>query len=206
MTAFETPLPPQRIVGAFVLAVSVIAAALLGMDIYQETTRPVRPIPYLRPGDPAPALELPDLQGRTRRIDPTAPGLKVVNFSLLASADSRIAVEELDAVRVRLQERPVTFAVVAEDSDAQEAHSFQAEREVGLLLLLDADGEAGRAYGVRRAPTTFLVDESGIIRAIHAPGRASPVYSAGLSRTIEEECLALLEGRPLPGAEAEAAE
>ena len=142
-----------------------------------ESGEPVTNEGHLKAGMPAPDFQLPDEDGRVWSLEELR-GSKVILFFYPAddtpgctreSCDFRDAQTDLSASGY------VTLGVSPQDASSHQA--FKAKYSLNFPLLVDAEGEAARAYGVwgefgefagislnvRRG--TFIIDEHGELLA-----------------------------------------
>ena len=122
----------------------------------------------LRPVDaaPAPALELPDLGGATRRLDDWRGQVVLLNFW---AGWCQPCVAEMPGIqRLATQMRGRPFAVVTVNVAETQRRVEQTVARLGLdfPVLLDADGTAFKAWGGKGLPTSVLVDRTGALRYI----------------------------------------
>ncbi len=77
--------------------------------------------------------------------------------------------ESLPALE-RLQHRygdRVEFVSIAEDDDAARVARFVHQLHVGGRVLLDPDRRVYRALGAHELPTTYVIDDTGVVRKIN---------------------------------------
>lgn len=127
-------------------------------DAFREALQPF-------PGEPlAPALALPDLQGRHIALSDYRGKLVLVNFWTTWCPP---CVKEIPSLG-RLQERlgREDFAVLSVDigETAEAVTAFLRKVEAGYPVLLDPEGTTVKAWDIRAFPTSFLLDCSGRIR------------------------------------------
>jgi peroxiredoxin len=121
-------------------------------------------------GTPAPALRLPDLEGRTRELREFRGQVVLVNFWATWCPPCRREIPALQRVRGEYRERGFEILGVALD-DAQAVRDFVAEHGLGYPQLLaggEGAGVMGRFGNPRGAlPYSVLVDREGVIRLAH---------------------------------------
>jgi thiol-disulfide isomerase/thioredoxin len=150
-------------------AAAACLSALANAEDLPPLTHALTPIsqPYA-----APALKLPDLDGRTHDLAALKGRVVVVNFWATWCPPCRREMPSLERLRHRLanQDQPdkglaVVAVDVGEDADTVFSFTGQLEPAPSFPLLLDKDSSAMQRWKVRGLPTTFVVDAQG--RVIH---------------------------------------
>ncbi len=138
--------------------------------------------PAPQQGRPAPDFTAVDLHGRPRTLSQTRGQPVVLNFWATWCPP---CVEELpmlaDYAR-RLQGR-VTFVALNVDEGPARVQRFVDDMGLdttALQVWRDAAGTLALEYRVTGFPTTFFLDEAGVIRAIRVGGMTEPELQAGL--------------------------
>lgn len=122
-------------------------------------------------GKPAPDFTLPDLDGRPHRLSDLRGRVVVLNFWSTWSRTCLMTLPSLDKVHLRYRERGVVVCGIdLEGRDKVDSvRQFIANKGYGFPQL--AGGMMGngldRVYGVKGIPTTFVVDQNGVIRYRH---------------------------------------
>lgn len=152
-------------------------------------------------GSDAPALDLPTLpaQPSTATLGPKLtlpkePGrVVIVDFFATWCGPCQKASLALSEVLPQLGDRVTLIVVdVKESPEVVAQHLANHPLPKGAKLVLDRDGEAAKRWGQDRFPTTFLVDERGIIS--HINRGYGPGYKARLDRWLR-----LMLGMPMAG-------
>ena len=119
-------------------------------------------------GDAAPSLELDTLDGEVFRQSQLAGQVTVVDFVATWCRPCREARRDLTRILAELGPRIRIVLVDVSEDPALVRRSLDADRPpIGTTVLLDRDGAAARRWGQDRFPTTFLLDQSGVIRHIN---------------------------------------
>ncbi|TLZ23015.1 MAG: methylamine dehydrogenase accessory protein MauD [Gammaproteobacteria bacterium] len=115
-------------------------------------------------GEPAPALEVADLEGRTHRPGAVRPDGRST-LLLFVSPTCPVCKSLLPAVRsARKDERGWMDVILASDGDSAEQREFVRSQGLdGIPYVVSA--ALGLAYQVSRLPFAALLDEQGILRA-----------------------------------------
>jgi hypothetical protein len=85
-----------------------------------------------------------------------------------------------------LRDRPFRLYSVDLQEDADQIVAFERDHGLSLYALMDQDGEALHAYGVRALPSTFLIDQKGVLHL----QRLGPLATGGPETTWSEPWLA----------------
>jgi peroxiredoxin len=124
-------------------------------------------------GQPAPELALPTRDGRTVTRGRLLGQVTAVEFFVAKSGGSRRSLATLLKLKSQVGRRLKVVVVDVRDS-ADVLNRFLARHPLPpeVDLALDRDGSTTRRWGVRAVPTTFVVDELGLVRQVDE-GRAS---------------------------------
>jgi thiol-disulfide isomerase/thioredoxin len=133
--------------------------------IVSPTPPPTNP-PYLN--NPVPDVVLRDLEGNTYPMTEFAGRQVIVNFWATWCLPCR---EELpllaDYSATQGEEGPLVIAVTdvnSGDQDLEVIREYVEEIDLELLFLLDDELRLHNALGVFALPTTYFVDENGVVR------------------------------------------
>lgn len=138
-------------------------------------------------GKAAPSLTVTDLAGGERTLADLAGRVVVVDFWASWCGPCKRAMPELQQAADALKDAPVTFLLVSVDATKEAADTYWAAANLTMDGVWSADGNAAQgSWRVKGIPSTFVVDQSGVIRHHHQG------YRAGEGRVIEAEIRALL--------------
>ena len=146
---------------------SACLSALVHAEDLPPLTHALTPIaqPYA-----APALKLPDLDGKVHDLADLKGRVVLINFWATWCPPCRREMPSLERLRQRLGERGLAVIAVdvGEDADTVFAFTGQLDPAPAFPLLLDRDSTAMQRWKVRGLPTTFVVDTQGrvIYRAV----------------------------------------
>lgn len=118
----------------------------------------------------APALKLPDLDGKVHELEALKGKVVVVNFWATWCPPCRREMPSLERLRQQLADKGLAMVAVdvGEDGDTVFSFTGQLDPAPGFPLLLDKDSSTMQRWKVRGLPTTFVVDTQGrvIYRAV----------------------------------------
>ena len=122
--------------------------------------RGLRERPF-RSGEPAPALEFTDLEGRTVSLASLEGRVVVLNYWATWCAPCLTELPSLDRLHRALSGDGLVVLAVSVDEVGTDVASFVRERGFAFRVLRDRGGaEAARALGVDGYPTTFVIDRA----------------------------------------------
>lgn len=117
-------------------------------------------------GSPAPDFELETLDGSPVSLRGLRGRVVIVNFWATWCGPCRVEMPDLEARAVRFPDRLTVLGVNFDETPAEVA-AFRDEVGVTFPLLLDPGAKVQRLYRVLGYPTTYFVDQDGIIRIQH---------------------------------------
>jgi thiol-disulfide isomerase/thioredoxin len=172
----------RRIVGVglvAIVAIAVIAVAKFALFAPAATTGAVT-------GAPAPQIALPVVGGGTSDLASDRGKVVLLNFWATWCEPCKSEMPALQQLADELRDRPFRLYSVDLQEEAQDVDAFQRQYNLRLYAVLDGNGDAVRAYGVRALPSTFVVDKQGILRL----QRIGPLLPGGPETTWSEAWLA----------------
>ena len=162
----------------------ITAVSLLASAAWIVLTALVAPAPdpseaaYPRVGFPAPGLELTTLQGESISLHDVRGKAVVLNFWASWCPPCKA---EMPAIQ-RLTElySADKLAILSVNATGQDnladVQTFVEDYRLTFPILLDAQGDASRLYQVQALPTTFFIDQAGVIQKIVYGGPLSEAF------------------------------
>jgi peroxiredoxin len=144
------------------VALPQIPTAALGEEDLRNT--------YVNPlivGDKAYDFTLRDLDGNDVALNDFAGQPLIINFWATWCAPCRIEMPELQNAYEAYQDQDLMILAVNAQEEEQHVRDFFAELGLTFKPLLDNDGQVGRAYGALGLPSTYFIDGSGEVTAVH---------------------------------------
>lgn len=117
-------------------------------------------------GAPAPDFELETLSGGKLSLEDLRGKTVLLNFWATWCGPCRV---EMPAIQSRFEQHHPELEVLAINFDepANQVQAYVQELGLTFTVLLDPGGEVQRLYRIRGYPSTYIVDEDGIIRVQH---------------------------------------
>ena len=110
---------------------------------------------------PAPDLSLPDLSGEMVSLE-TFKGEKVV-LLVFWKSDSKEHIRDIPRLKQLCQIEGLEILSINQGDGEDEINTFIDTYEIPYKVLIDADGLAGRDYGLESVPLNIIIDRSGTI-------------------------------------------
>ncbi len=124
--------------------------------------------PYDLTGQPAPALDLPRLDGETFRLaEAHEERFVVLDFWTTWCPWCRTAAQEFEALRKDFSDAPVGFYLVSVREEAETVQRFIEREEIKGDVVLDPEGDVISKYHVDNIPHVVIVDQTGTVRYVH---------------------------------------
>lgn len=123
--------------------------------------------PSFAPGEEAPSISLPDLQGHPVDLGALRGRVVAINFWATWCAPCQAEIPELARVWREQRGRCLEILGVAEESGSPaEVAEFARRHAIPYPVLLDPDGKAAESWRVPGYPRTYLVDAGGKVRQV----------------------------------------
>ena len=167
-----------------VLAVAVVAGVGLWFVLQQPAAEGASGV--ARPGAPAPQIALPIVGGGTSDLFAEHGKVVLVNFWATWCEPCKSEMPGLQQLADELRDRPFRLYSVDLQEDAPQIDAFEQQYGLRLYAVIDEDGNATRAYGVRALPSTFLIDQRGVLKL----QRLGPLATGGPETMWSEPWLA----------------
>jgi peroxiredoxin len=168
---------------AAIMGLSIAALLLAGVAQGQDSaaaTKPVKPTQSdkakaaAKIGEPAPAFELKDLDGKTHSLKDFEGRIVVIEWFnpgcpyCVGVYQNKVVGNTLDALK-KIDDKIVYLAInstanMAEDEVLKQSGSFLKEHKVEIPVLMDYSGTIGHAYGAKTTPHMFVIDDKGVLR------------------------------------------
>ena len=178
------PAPARRLRRRWLVAGGLVLAALvvLGLRIRAGTDHTAADSPLI--GRQAPDFSLPLLGEPARRLGNRdllgEPFVLEVWSSPCPACDAALPV--VAGLANQGQVRVVRY-ILGDPGDA--ALRLARDGNPYFAVVVDADGRAARAWGIRRAPEAYLVDARGIVRWKHSRPLTTAVVAEDILPTLE---------------------
>jgi cytochrome c biogenesis protein CcmG, thiol:disulfide interchange protein DsbE len=139
-----------------------------------------------RIGAQVPELVLHTPDGKLLSLTDYRGKVVVLNFWASWCPPCKAEMPALEQVQQSYFDRRVSVIAVNQMESSVIAAAYAEQQGITFQIALDIDGEASREYHVAALPTTYFIDQHGVIRDI--------VYGGPMTRAfIESKVLPLLE-------------
>ena len=120
-------------------------------------------------GGTAPDFSLPELNSETHHQLSDLQG-KVVYLDFWASwcAPCRVSFPEIIQLKQDLADKPFEVIAITVDENPEDARRFLRRYDVPYPILLDSDGQLAARYSLPGMPTSFVIDQHGLIQLQHS--------------------------------------
>jgi len=120
----------------------------------------------LREGSRAPDFQLTELGGEAVSLSDMRGMTVLLNFWATWCPPCRAEMPYIQQIYEEGASRGLMVLAVNLGESPAEVKEFMESNNLSFPVLLDINKEVGRSYGIQAIPTTFIIDQSGIIRVI----------------------------------------
>jgi peroxiredoxin len=131
-------------------------------------------------GAPAPDFSLKARGGASASLGEHAGKVVLIDFWATWCEPCRSSFPEYQALLARYADRVVVLGI-SEDDEEQGIDRFAEETAVRFPLAWDSDKAVAQRYQITGMPTLFIIDQSGLVRFVHAgfrPGDQHQISAA----------------------------
>lgn len=117
-------------------------------------------------GDPAPNVRLPNLQDESVSLADYRGKIVLVNFWASWCPPCQEELPDLQRIYEEYEGQVIVLAINLTKAEAtvDDVRAFVEESDVTFPIVLDHAGDAMNAYRIVAYPSTYVVDEAGVIR------------------------------------------
>ncbi len=156
------------------------------------TPPPADPTPTPPPVAPqegftAPDFSLPDLQGSAFTLSQFRGRPVLINFWTTWCPYCREEIDALEKTHHRYADQGVVVLAVDVQEKAETVISFAQELDLTLPILLDQDASTVRSYSTMVIPTSFFVDQQGVVSFIHTGPLTEEIIDTYLTDLLDGE-------------------
>jgi peroxiredoxin len=168
-------LSKQRRYTIFSLLLLAVGAGWIWISRVQASSAAEGDITAPRPGFQAPAFILDSYSGDPFNLSDQKEKVFLVNFWTSWCPPCRAEMPAIQKVYKDYQDDGlVVLGINATDQDdITAARSFVSENQLSFPILFDQDGEVSRQYNLHSLPTSFFIDQNGIIQDVVVGGPMS---------------------------------
>jgi len=173
---------------AFVAPATATKADSFGEMFAKEESRPAEELLGLK----ASTFSLAGLDGKPVDLSTyLGKNIVVLDFWATWCGPCVKAMPILTAVTDSLKDKGVVLIAVNQGETAEEVSAFLKERNLNVIVALDADQEVGTAYKVTGIPQSVIIGKDGTVQSVHIG--IGPDFEAELTK----ELTTLIEGKNL---------
>jgi peroxiredoxin len=149
----------------FLITASFVFALAVSFTLLNRHAEGLNPWPLEKTiGQKAPELVLKDLSGRKVSTASFKGKTVLLNFWATWCSYCRKERAELNALHMKYSEKNLVILSVSIDKSAGKLKSYMKQQPADFIVLSDIEGESSRSYEIAGLPTTYLIDDKGIIR------------------------------------------
>jgi len=138
-------------------------------------------------GNPAPEFDLPAQSGGKRAsLEATKGKVAIVDFWATWCGPCRASFPKYEALSKKFGD-DLAIVGISEDDEADGIQEFAKDTGVSFTLAWDQDKHIAGAYKPSSMPTSFLIDQNGLVRFVHSG------FREGDEKQLEGQIKSLME-------------
>jgi thiol-disulfide isomerase/thioredoxin len=124
--------------------------------------------PHVLLGKPAPAINVPLLDGGTLNLaDHKGKDVVILDFWATWCGPCIVGMPLVDQVADQYADQNVVFYAVNVGETPEEIKPFMAKQNFDMKVALDANGKVSMDYAAEAIPQTLIIDKNGIVQSVH---------------------------------------
>ncbi len=136
---------------------------------------------------PAKDFYLKSITGENLRLEEFKGQVVLLNFWASWCGPCRQEMPFLEKIHTKYKDLGFSVIGVNIDEKTEDASGFLKKQPVTFPILLDANKKVSEDYNIMAMPTTYIIDQDGVIRFVHHG------YKPGWEVTYEEQIKELLQ-------------
>jgi thiol-disulfide isomerase/thioredoxin len=108
-------------------------------------------------------IVLPDLSGRIQAVRKQPGRIIFVTFWASWCPDCRREMPAMERLYIRYKDRGLAMVAINLMEPPETVRAFRDDFGLSFPLLMDQTGETARSFSLRSIPTTYLLDDKGVI-------------------------------------------
>lgn len=129
----------------------------------------------LNPGDNAPPFELPDLEGKLRKLSDFKGKVVLLNFWASWCGPCVAELPALERLYTELKSQGFEIIAIGIDDEADSLMEFKRRYSMTFPVLVDKSGILKNKYRVTGVPESFILDRDGKMLMIPDPSNNMPI-------------------------------
>jgi len=143
----------------------------------------------IAPGDRAPELPFPDLNGESFSLEKVKGKVVLINFWASWCGPCILELPNLEKLQQRLKGRDFSVIAVGIDDQKENLASFKAQYGLTFPILVDEDGASKQAYHLGGVPETLMLDKQGRVVLFIDPEDQQPTAKVNGPREWDSDSI-----------------
>ena len=141
----------------------------------------------IAPGDQAPELLYPDLNGEQFSLSKVKDKVVLINFWASWCGPCILELPSLEKLQQRFKDQDFTVVAVGIDDQKENLASFKAQYGLSFPILVDEEGSSKQSYHLSGVPETLILDKQGRVVLFIDPEDQQPTAKVNGPREWDSE-------------------